>query len=99
MPVFLNIALHNFLRNIQGLAEHPATTLEETVKLGNLHDRIRSLFIDKHRIDRGEISASTWRQYGYTVWSAFVVGRNMAGSGEPLFRAALRHFVGTAILS
>ena len=62
--------LAHLLRNIQGLAEHPATTLEETGKLGDLHDGIRSLFVDKHRRDRGEISTSTWRQYGYTTWCA-----------------------------
>lgn len=61
--------LAHLLRNIQGLAEHPATTLEETARLGDLHDGIRSLFVDKHRMARGEIATSTWKQYGYTTWN------------------------------
>ena len=62
--------LAHLLRNIQGLAEHPATSLNETAQLGDLHDAIRALFVDKHRMDRGEISVSTWRQYGYSSWGS-----------------------------
>jgi transposase len=29
---------------------------------------IQELFVDKHRMDRGELSVSTWRQYGYSSW-------------------------------
>lgn len=60
--------LAHLLRNIQGLAEHAATTLEETQLLGEIHEAIQGLFIDKHRMERHEISVSTWRQYGYCVW-------------------------------
>ena len=61
--------LSHLLRNIRGLAEHPSTTLEETEKLGEVYDTIQELFHDKHRLDREEISVSTWRQYGYTKWN------------------------------
>ena len=57
--------LTHLLRNIQGLAEHPGITNDETQKLGELYDEITALFADKHRLIRGEISESTWRQYGY----------------------------------
>ena len=60
--------LAHLLRNLQGLAEHPATTIEETELIGNIHDSIQQLFIDKHRLVLGEISVSTWRQYGYRIW-------------------------------
>lgn len=60
--------LAHLLRNLQGLAEHPGTTLDEAQKLGEIHEAIQSLFIDKHRMERGEISTGTWRQYGYIGW-------------------------------
>lgn len=40
--------LAHLLRNLQGLAEHPLTTIEEAQHLGEIHDRIQHLFIDKH---------------------------------------------------
>ena len=60
--------LAHLLRNIRGLAEHPSTTIQETEKLGDVYDTIQELFRDKHRLDREEISVSTWRQYSYTKW-------------------------------
>jgi len=33
-----------------------------------VYDSLQMLFRDKHRLDRGEISLSTWRQYGYATW-------------------------------
>jgi hypothetical protein len=49
------------LRNIQGLAEHPAITNEEAKNLGELHDEFKALFEDKYQFIRGEISESSWR--------------------------------------
>ena len=60
--------LAHLLRNICGLAEHPATTLANTQCLGEVYDALQQLFKDKHRFNRGEISLSTWRQYGYATW-------------------------------
>lgn len=60
--------LSHFLRNLAGLAEHAATTMDEAQKIGEIHEAIQRLFIDKHRMDRGEITVHTWRQYGYRVW-------------------------------
>jgi len=60
--------LAHVLRNIQGLSEHPGTTLNEVQQLGEIHEAIEHLFIDKHRMERGEISINTWRQYGYQEW-------------------------------
>lgn len=60
--------LAHLLRNIQGLAEHPGTTMGEAERLGKVYDSIQRLFVDKHRMDRGKISVSTWRQYGYQLW-------------------------------
>ena len=60
--------LTHLLRNIQGLAEHPKTTSVETEQLGEVYDSLQQLFVDKHRMDRGEISVNTWRQYGYQLW-------------------------------
>lgn len=70
----LDIQIHQYclahlLRNIRGLAEHSATTLTETEVLGEVYETLEELFHDKHRLDRGEISVSTWRQYGYANWS------------------------------
>jgi hypothetical protein len=65
--------LAHLLRNLQGLAEHPATTIEEAQKIGEIHEAIQGLFVDKHRMERGEISVSTWRQYGYKGWQ-FIEG-------------------------
>ena len=60
--------LAHLLRNIRGLAEHSATTLQESERLGEVYDILQELFHDKHRLDRGEISVLTWRQYGYAKW-------------------------------
>jgi hypothetical protein len=60
--------LTHLLRNIQGLAEHPKTTSIETEQLGEIHDAIQQLIVDKHRMERGEISVKTWQQYGYELW-------------------------------
>lgn len=60
--------LAHLLRNLQGLSEHPGTTLEEAQQLGEIHEAIQHLFVDKHRMERGEISVNTWRQYGYQGW-------------------------------
>jgi len=60
--------LAHLLRNIRGLAEHPTTTLFNTGLLGEFYDTLQMLFRDKHRLDRGDITESTWRQYGYAAW-------------------------------
>ncbi len=60
--------LTHLLRNIQGLAEHSKTTTVEAGQLGEIYDSLQQLFIDKHRMNRGEISINTWRQYGYQLW-------------------------------
>jgi transposase len=60
--------LAHLLRNLQGLAEHPATTIDEAQEIGIIHEAIQHLFIDRHRMERGEISVDTWRQYGYRTW-------------------------------
>jgi transposase len=62
--------LAHLLRNLQGLAEHSSTTINEAQKLGEIHEAIQFLFVDKHRMERGEISVNTWRQYGYQGWQA-----------------------------
>jgi transposase len=60
--------LAHLLRNLQGLAEHRWTTIEEAQRIGEIHAEIQNLFIDKHRMEQGEISVNTWRQYGYETW-------------------------------
>lgn len=60
--------LTHLLRNLQGLAEHSKTTKVETEQIGEVYDSIQQLFVDKHRMDRGEIGVHTWRQYGYELW-------------------------------
>ena len=62
---FKQYCLTHLLRNIQGLAEHPAITNMEAQTLGELYDEFKALFVDKHRLIRGEISESSWRHYGY----------------------------------
>lgn len=69
----VNFRIHQYclthlLRNIQGLAEHSKTTSIETEQLGEVYDCLQQLFVDKHRMDRGEIGVNTWRQYGYQLW-------------------------------
>jgi transposase len=48
--------LAHLLRNLQGLADHRGTTIEEAQQLGEIHEVIQGLFVDKHRMERGEIS-------------------------------------------
>lgn len=60
--------LAHLLRNLQGLAEHPSTTIREAQCIGEIHEAIQQLFIGKHRMERGEISVNSWRQYGYQTW-------------------------------
>lgn len=60
--------LAHLIRNICGLAEHPSTNVVQTELLGELHDALQLLFRDKHRLERDEITVSTWRQYGYATW-------------------------------
>ena len=61
--------LAHFLRNIQGIAEDPRVSIEETQTLGEIHDALQCLFHLQHRYARSEISLSTWRQYSYREWS------------------------------
>lgn len=84
--------LAHLLRNIQGLSEHRATTLEETQQLGEIHEAIQHLFIDKHRMERGEISINTWRQYGYQGWQYIecMVEQMLKSSPGKKVRRALR---------
>ena len=60
--------LAHLLRNICGLAEHPSTSVVQAGLLGEIYDALQLLFRDKHRLERGEITISTWRQYGYATW-------------------------------
>jgi uncharacterized small protein (DUF1192 family) len=60
--------LAHLLRNIQGQAEQPNISLEDTQRLGHLYDTLQELFKDKHRLEKGQISHSTWQQYGYLNW-------------------------------
>lgn len=60
--------LCHLLRNLKGIAEHPQTTLNQVEKVAEIHETIQHLFIDKHRMEKGEISQNTWRQYGYQTW-------------------------------
>lgn len=57
--------LAHLLRNVRGQAEHPATNCSDTEKLGEIYDILQEFFIDKRRVDRGEISQSTMKGYGY----------------------------------
>lgn len=60
--------LAHLLRNIQGLAEYPSASISQVELLGEIYDNLQLLFRDKHRLERGEISLSTWRHYGYATW-------------------------------
>ena len=60
--------LCHLLRNLQGIAEHPQTTMDQVEKIAEIHETIQHLFVDKHRMEKGEISQNTWRQYGYRAW-------------------------------
>lgn len=84
--------LTHLLRNIEGLADHPLTTLQEAQQLGELHEGIQLLFVDKHRLDRNEISESTWRQYGYRAWQHLkeLVEKILEGNPSKKVRRALR---------
>lgn len=61
--------LAHLLRNIQGIAEHPEVSMEETQALGSVHEAIQGLFRDRHRVENGDITAATGRQYGYQKWA------------------------------
>ena len=52
----------------QGIAEHPQTTMDQVEKIAEIHETIQHLFVDKHCMEKGEISQNTWRQYGYRAW-------------------------------
>lgn len=69
----IEVKIHQFclahlIRNIQGQAERPEVSFDDTQRLGTVYDTLHELFRDKHRTERGEISESTWRQYGYLKW-------------------------------
>jgi hypothetical protein len=61
--------LAHFLRNIQGVAEDPRVSLEETQELGLIHETLKGLFHDQHQVVRGELKSSTCRKYGYNKWA------------------------------
>lgn len=85
--------LAHLLRNICGLAEHPTTTLANAQNLGEVYDALQQLFKDKHRLNRGEISLSTWRQYGYATWGFMeekIEEILSSGPGKKLRRACER---------
>lgn len=84
--------LAHLLRNLHGLAEHPSTTIEEAQGIGEIHETIQSLFVDKHRMERGEISVQTWRQYGYQAWQFIEdqIEQILEGSPTKKVRRALR---------
>lgn len=60
--------LAHLIRNIRGQAEHPGISYEDTERLGVVYDTLQELFVDKHRVEKGEIAESTWRQYGHARW-------------------------------
>ena len=69
----IEVATHQYciahlIRNILGQVEDSGITCSDTERLGELYDTLQELFIDKHRAQRGEISALTWRHYGYRKW-------------------------------
>jgi len=80
--------LAHLLRNLQGLAEHPETSLEESQLIGEIHQSIQQLFQDKHRLDRGEIGEETWRQYGYHLWQCIEEMVNALLNSNPGKRVA-----------
>ena len=60
--------LVHLMRNVQGLAEHPSTSISNTERLGGIYDALQLLFADKSRLNKGEIQFSTWLQYNYEKW-------------------------------
>nr|WP_166154727.1 hypothetical protein [Neochlamydia sp. AcF84]NGY94511.1 hypothetical protein [Neochlamydia sp. AcF84] len=60
--------LAHLLCNIQGQAEQSNISLDEVQRLGNLYDALQELFKDRHRLEKGQISQSTWQQNGYLNW-------------------------------
>jgi len=70
----LKVKAHQFclahlLRNIRGLAEHPATRMDEVADLGYMYELIQELLHEKHRLGQGALSESTWRSYSYRIWA------------------------------
>jgi len=65
----LQYCLAHLLRNIQGMAEDPRISNEETQMLGEIHETLQGLFHDRHRYDLGAISIETWRQCSYKKWA------------------------------
>ena len=61
--------LAHLLRNIQGIAEDPGVSLEETQTLGLIHETLGGLFHDQHRVAKNELRRSTCLQYGYEKWA------------------------------
>jgi len=57
--------LSHLLRNIQGIAEHQTTSPIHSQMLRKLYDILQLTFVQKHRLDRGEIQESTWRNSSY----------------------------------
>jgi transposase len=62
--------LCHLLRNLQGIAEHPQTTLNQVEKIAEIHETIQHLFVDKHRMEKRERSAKTpgVNMDGYQAW-------------------------------
>jgi len=65
----LQYCLAHFLRNVQGMAESPEISLEETQVLGEIHETLQALFHEKNRYQKNELGLSAWRQYGYQKWA------------------------------
>jgi transposase len=64
--------LAHLIRNVRGQAEHPQVSFKDTDRLGGVYDTLQELFVDKHRATRGEISQSSWQQYGFARWRYIV---------------------------
>ncbi|WP_044882659.1 transposase [Neochlamydia sp. EPS4] len=60
--------LAHLICNIQGQAEQSNISLDDTQRLATVCDTLQELFKDKHRLEKGQISPSTWQQYGYLNW-------------------------------
>ena len=81
----LQYCLAHFSRNIQGMAEDPNTSNDETQALGEIHETLQALFHEKHRCERSEIDVATWKQYGYRKWAW------MREKFEDLYRTTASH--------
>lgn len=87
--------LAHLLRNIQGSAEHVATSVEEAQTLGNTHELLQGLFHDRHRYEKKEISKSTYLQYSYDKWSA--MNDNLTNLAEKAGHSKLKRFCRKAL--